>query len=65
MGDHQNSRADELANLVLDNADSRVHDVEREVAGKVAALLRKNEIGPQLTRLVLVEVTRVRRTDTF
>ena len=58
------NRADALANLALDDAASRLHDAEREVAGKVAALLRKHEIGPQPTRLVFPEVTRLLRTDT-
>ena len=60
----QNSRADELANLAVDNADSLLNDAEEKVAGKIAALLRKHEIDPQRTRLVLAEVTRLLRTDT-
>ena len=37
-GRDQTARADALANLALDEAESRLHDAEREVAGTVAAL---------------------------
>ena len=60
----QNTRADELANLALHEAESLLNDSESEVARKIAALLRKNEIDPQRTRLVLAEVTRLLRSDT-
>ena len=40
MRGDQNSRADELADLAFDEAESLLNDAEKEVAGKIAALLR-------------------------
>jgi len=60
----QNPRADELANLALDNAESLLNDSEGQLAETIVALLRKNEINPQRARLVLAEVTHLLRTDT-
>ncbi len=55
----QNARADELANLALDNAESLLNDSEVEVAGKMVALLREHRISPPRTGFVLSKATRL------
>ena len=55
----QNSRADALANLALDNADLRLHDSEKKWQGRLPRVSGSTRLAPPRTRLVLSKATRL------